>query len=161
MKLLTFATCAAMALSGCASAPSTSSMSDTEAMTTLSQYHWQLSRATDKDGDYIHALFARPDKPLQLDFQNNRVHVANACNLLNGNVDIHDGKLEVKQMISTMMACMDPAVSNLDKAVSSRLEQAGDYRIDTGVTPPTFTLTTPDGDTLVFTGEPRDNADRN
>lgn len=159
MKLLPFAACAAMILSGCASAPAAAPMTATQATTMLNRFHWRLDHATDKDGQYINALFARADKPLQLDFQDGRVHVSNACNVLNGGVVIKDGKLEVKQMISTMMACMDPAVSGLDKAISSRLEQSDDFHIDTEATPPTLTLTTPDKDTLVFTGIPRQSDD--
>lgn len=145
----------AMIVSGCASAPSADgSMSASEAMSILNRHQWKLDRATDSDGQYIQELFARRDKPLELTFQNDRVHVANACNVLNGNVTIEDGKLSVERMISTMMACADPAVSGLDRAISSRLEKPADFHIDTDATPPTLTLTTADQDTLVFAGTP-------
>lgn len=150
--LLPFVTCVAIALSGCASAPAAVPMSATQATTVLSQYHWRLSQATNKDGKYIAALFARHDKPLQLDFQNGHVHVTNACNAMNGKVVIHGDTLEVKQMIHTMMACMDPAINGLDKAIGSRLQKPDTFAIDTDATPPTMSLTTPDGDTLVFHG---------
>ncbi len=153
MKLLPLVACAAIALTGCASSPSTS-MSPDETMDTLHQYHWQLHQATTESGRRINALFARPDKPLTLDFDNGMVHVGNSCNLMNGKVVIDQGTLKTQQMISTMMACMDPAVSNLDKAISSRLEQADQYRLDTDATPPTLTLITPDKETLVFVAQP-------
>lgn len=147
----------AMVVSGCASSPVGDTMSPDQAMTALGQYQWQLERATDADGQYIQELFARRDKPLQLDFRNGRVHVSNACNVLNGNVTIEDGKLAVKQMISTMMACADPAVGNLDRAIGSRLEKPAGFRIDDTATPPTLTLTTADDETLVFSGQPFGN----
>lgn len=151
MKYLISVLAAVFSLAGCASAP----MSPTDPAGALTQYQWHLSQAHDKDGQHINALFARPDKPLELSFQNGQVHVGNACNLLNGQVAIHDGKIETTQIVSTMMACANPAVTGLDKAISSRLKQSDTFRINTNVTPPTLTLTTPDGDILIFTGEPR------
>lgn len=156
--LLPVATCIAMILSGCASAPAAVPMSAEQATSVLSQYHWRLSRASDENGKYINALFARHDKPLQLDFQNGHVHVTNACNAMNGKVVIHDDKLQVKPMIHTMMACMDPAINGLDKAISSRLEKPDTFVIDADATPPTLTLTTPDKDTLVFVGQPKQDS---
>lgn len=67
MKLLPFAACAAMILSGCSMFSTAAPMTAAEATTTLNRYHWSLSHATDKDGQYINALFARANKPLQLD----------------------------------------------------------------------------------------------
>lgn len=139
----------AIALAGCASNPN-KSMTPEQVMGALSQHHWQLRNATDSDGHYIQELFARRDKPLELGFRDDRVHVANACNVLNGSVAIEDGKLAVKQMVSTMMACADPAVSRLDRAISSRLEKPSKYRIDEDANPPTLTLVTASGDMLVF-----------
>lgn len=151
--LLTLVMACALALSACASGPTVDPAVQTA--NTLGQYDWQLSQASDQDGHYIHALFARPDKPLTVGFQNGRVHVANACNLLNGMFSIHEDKLEVKQMASTMMACMDPAVSALDHAIGDRLEHVSEFQLETDVAPPTLTLETSDGDTLVFQGVPR------
>lgn len=153
--LLPIATCVAMAMAGCASAPAAVPMSAEQASNMLSQYHWRLSQASDENGKYIDALFARHDKPLQLDFQNGHVHVTNACNAMNGKVVIHGDKLEVKPMIHTMMACMDPAINGLDKAISSRLRKPDTFVIDTDANPLTLTLTTPDKDTLVFVGQPK------
>lgn len=149
-SLLPLVACVAMALSGCAFMHTDTPKSPDEVMRVLSQHQWQLEKATDDDGRFIQALFARQDKPLELGFRNGHVHVANACNVLNGSVVIDAGKLSVKQMISTMMACADPAVGNLDRAISSRLEKPSEFRIDGDATPPTLTLVTADGDTLVF-----------
>lgn len=150
--LLPFVTCVVIALSGCASAAPAAAMPAAQATTVLSQYHWRLSQATSKDGKYIAALFARRNKPLQLDFRNSHVHVTNACNAMNGKVVIHGNTLQVEQMIHTMMTCMDPAINGLDKAISARLQKPDTFVIDTDATPPTLTLTTPDGDTLIFHG---------
>jgi len=121
---------------------------------TLDRHHWQLESATDRSGGRIDALFARADKPLQLDFTNGRLGVANACNRLGGSYTIERGRLDLGHMMQTMMACADPKLMALDGAIRERLE--GHPRIDlqdAGDTP-RLTLRTDAGDTLVFAGRP-------
>ena len=88
---------------------------------TLGRYHWQLSTATGHDGHRLDALFAHPDKPLQLDFADGRVSVRNACNGMGGSYRIEDGRLVVGPMMHTMMACADPALNRLDGMIGQRL----------------------------------------
>lgn len=148
------AACLTLSMAGCSTPAVHHAMSPVEAMQALGNDVWTLQHATDATGNTIQALFVRPDKPLELHFNGERIHVANACNILNGNVKIANGTLSVPVMISTMMACANPAVSALDRAVSTRLQQPATFRIDTHVTPPTLTLVTANKDRLVFTGTP-------
>ena len=121
----------------------------------LATHHWRLQRAMDREGRRIDALFVRADLPVQLDFNEGRLAVLNACNRIGGSFEIENDRLIVGAMISTKMACADPALTNLDRAISERLQ--GSLRIEFSAdTPPRLRLLTEGGDTLEFIGEPTD-----
>ncbi len=119
----------------------------------LGRFHWRLQDATDAGGKRIDALFARADKPVQLDFKDGRVGVGNTCNRMGGGYTLAGDTLTVAQMMSTEMACADPKVMALDGEVGKRLEGASTFALLVFDTP-TLTLTTATGDKLVFAGEP-------
>lgn len=124
-------------------------------MDVLSHYHWQLVTATDKSGQRIDALFANPDKPLQLDFQHGHIGVSHTCNHMRGSYKINDGTMHIGPMTQTMMACTDDKLMALDKAVGQFLK--GDLtatlkQADTST--PRLTLVDAKGNTLVFAGHP-------
>jgi heat shock protein HslJ len=96
----------------------------------LSRHHWTLADATAADGTRIDTLFARADRPLQLDFADGRVSVSHACNRIGGSYAIEDGRLSVARLASTLMACEDAAVMRLDGEISRRLEAGGTLRYD-------------------------------
>lgn len=160
----------ALALVACSPTPSSAPSSDaaapsaatsTNATSTaasvasvLGRYHWQLKEATDKAGQRIDGLFARVDKPLQLDFSNGRISVGNACNHLGGNYRIEGGKLQVDAMMHTMMACPDPALVALDDAIDKRVHDSPTLTLQTDAETPQLKLVTGSGDTLQFDGRP-------
>ena len=119
----------------------------------LKAYHWQLTDARTAAGQRIGALFVRADKPVQLDFTNNRVSVGNTCNRMGGGYVIQAGKLQFGPLASTMMSCADTSLSKLDKEVGGRLQGSTQYLLQTS-DQPQLTLTTGAGDKLVFTGQP-------
>jgi heat shock protein HslJ len=113
--------------------------------------HWRLESATDASGKRIDALFARADKPVTLDFKEDRIAISNTCNRMGGGYTLADGSLTISPMASTMMACTDKNLMALDQAVGSRLEGALKTELgDAGQ----LTLRTANGDVLVFTPEP-------
>jgi heat shock protein HslJ len=118
----------------------------------LVAYHWQLSDAKNAQGARIDALFVRADKPVTLNFQSNRIAISNSCNGMNAGFRIEGDKLNIDKMASTMMACVDPALSALDTAISQRL--AGVLSANLQRAPETLTLTNSSGDTLAFKGVP-------
>lgn len=124
------------------------------ATTTLAGYHWRLASASNKDGQRIDALFARADKPLQLDFDGHAISVSNTCNRMHGNYSLHDGKLEIGALASTLMACNDPALTALDAAASKFLAGRLGYAVAENHARPELTLTGPQGERLVFDGVP-------
>lgn len=116
----------------------------------LSSHHWHLSEAKDAQGKRIDALFVSTDKPLQLDFIDDRLGVSNSCNRMSGPYTIQRDQVNVEPMTATQMACADAKLMALDREAGQRLEgtltfeQAGDR----------LTLTTASGDMLTFQGEP-------
>ncbi|MGC1547743.1 MAG: DUF4377 domain-containing protein [Rhodanobacter sp.] len=154
-----------LALAACSTTPTSNASSTSPAPTAaqptsatdtamLSQYHWQLSAANDSAGQRIDALFAKPDKPLQLNFTNGRVSVSNACNMIGGPYTIQDGRLQMRQMMHTMMMCADPARMRMDSAISERLQSHPTLSLVTNGDAPQLRLVTDSGDTLVFVGQP-------
>jgi heat shock protein HslJ len=142
--------------------PATSAMPETaagdapaenDATAALGRYHWRLQDATDASGKRIDALFVREDKPLQLDFADGRVGVANACNRMGGEYSLEGESLTIARMVSTMMACIDPKLMALDGEIGKRIEGASKLDLLANDTP-MLALTNAAGDKLVFAGEP-------
>ena len=119
----------------------------------LPRQHWHLQDATTSDGTRIDALFARADKPLQLDFDKGRLAISNTCNRMGGSYALAAGTLTVGRMASTMMACTDAKLMALDGEVGKRLEGALSLALAAGDAP-SLTLGNAVGDTLVFAGTP-------
>ena len=120
--------------------------------TALGAHHWRLSEAKDASGQRIDALFANPEKPVQLDFLEGRVNVAYTCNRMGGAYTVEGDKLKFDQFASTMMACVDPKLMALDQEIGKRLQAESVFALQTGDAP-TLTLTGSNGDVLTFKGE--------
>lgn len=125
----------------------------TDTASLLPSHHWRLVEATDAQGQRIDALFAQPDKPVQLDFADGRVNVSNTCNRMMGSFSLEGTTLTLGQMASTLMACTDPKLTALDAEVGKRLAGALTVSSTAGDTPQ-LVLTNAGGDRLVFKGAP-------
>jgi heat shock protein HslJ len=152
--------CLGLSLAACASppAPATPDAGAAPAPTAsptaaLGGHHWRLDDARDARGQRIDALLVRPQAPLQLDFADGRVVVTNACNRISGAVRADGDTLRVGPLISTKMACADPAVMALDAAIAQRLDGTPTFALQESM-PPQLVWRTADGDVLHFTGEP-------
>lgn len=121
---------------------------------TLGAYHWRLNTATDKAGQRVDELFARPERPLELDFDAGRVSVRNSCNAMGGSYRIEAGTLVAGPFMHTMMACANPMLNQLDQAISARLTGKPTLALTTHGDHPELELHTATGDTLAFTGVP-------
>ena len=156
-RLTLLCCCLGLSLAACArpSVPATPDTAVTPASPTaaLAGYHWRLDRAQDARGQRIDALLVRPQTPLQLDFADSRVVVTNACNRISGPVHSEGGGLRIGPLISTKMACADPAVMALDAAIVKRLEGTPTFALQESM-PPQLVWRTADGDVLHFLGEP-------
>jgi heat shock protein HslJ len=143
---------ATVAAASAASATNATSAPSVRGAAVLSQYHWQLNDAIDRMGNRIDALFVRPKQPLQLDFSADRLNVVNACNNLGAGYSVRKGRLQIGPMVSTMMACHDPALSALEDAISQRLRGSVGVNLLSRDNTPRLQLVTDSGDTLSFTG---------
>ncbi|TCT25297.1 META domain-containing protein [Thermomonas haemolytica] len=119
----------------------------------LIRHHWRLVAAVDAGGHRIDALFARPEAPLQLDFNASLVSVGNACNVLSAHHTVEADSLTIDAFASSMRACPDPALAALDGAIAHRLQGRLAMQLDAG-TPPRLVLVNAAGDTLTFAGLP-------
>ncbi|MDR1530010.1 MAG: META and DUF4377 domain-containing protein [Burkholderiales bacterium] len=118
----------------------------------LTTYHWLLTAAHNAQGQRIDELFARPDKPIQFDFDGERVQIGNACNAMSGNYTIQDRQITFGALVSTKKLCIDGKINRLDQAVGERLASSLSWIISP--TPIALTLITASGDTLTFSGQP-------
>lgn len=142
-----------------ASAPlpaSTTTAPAADATSVLTQYHWRLADAVDRSGHRIDALFARPDRPLQLDFDANDVSIGNTCNRMRGSYSVAGGKLTLGNLASTLMACNDPALNAMDSAAARILQGTFTLTLDVHGKQPKLALSAAGGSTLIFTGTPAD-----
>ncbi|QIL19397.1 DUF4377 domain-containing protein [Thermomonas sp. HDW16] len=119
----------------------------------LARYHWYLQGATDAKGKRIDALFAREDKPLQLDFTNGRIGIGNSCNHIGGSFSVTAEGIEIGSLMSTQMACANPKLMALDAEASRRLEGSLALLLAESE-PPQLRISNRAGDTLSFRAEP-------
>jgi heat shock protein HslJ len=145
----------AVALAACSNTSkiTSSSRATTTQQSMLTQYHWQLTQATNAQGQNLPNLMIRPDQPITLTFADGNLSVSNSCNNLGASFSQHATHLEVGAMRQTMMACADPALNQLDQEISARLQGKLALATTSGRNP-TLTLTTASGDILSFTGQP-------
>lgn len=123
-----------------------------QALAMLPRYHWQLVRAEDVKHQPIGTLFARPDKPLQLDFTAHGVAISNTCNRMRATYSTAGSDMRIGSLAATLMACNDPKLQALDKAVSTYLGSTREYMVSRD-TPPQLALMTA-GAMLLFNGVP-------
>ena len=89
----------------------------------LQAYNWQLVDAKRMNGERVTALFFDPAKPLTLSFMNdngrNYVAFMNTCNNMSAGYSVVNGDVQIKNGISTMMACPEPQASFDTAAVAT------------------------------------------
>lgn len=154
---LVLAACSATPARNAGSAAAPGAKPTAAAMTNsalLDRYHWVLAEATNRNGARIDALFARPEMPLQLDFAAGRIAVVNACNRIGGAYSADAGHLQVVHLASTMMACADPKLAELDGAIARRLEGKPALALSSAIDAPLLVLTIGNADRLAFVGQP-------
>jgi heat shock protein HslJ len=124
-----------------------------DATSMLTQYHWQLTGAVNAAGQRIGALFARPGKPLQLDFVDQSVSIQNTCNRMHASYSVAADKLTIGNLASTLMACNDPSLRALDAAAGKYLQGTFALKLDSRGKQPQLELTSA-GNRLTFAGAP-------
>ena len=116
-KMMMAATLAVGTLAaGCQTTPSvTAPVTQPVTSAALQAYNWQLVDAKLTNGDKVSQLFLDPAKPLTLNFMNNNggdyVAFMNTCNSMSAGYSVVNGDVQIKNGISTMMACPEPQAS--------------------------------------------------
>ncbi len=126
----------------------------TVSLNTLTHHQWQLQDAVDGSNQRLDALFGAPDKPLQLDFTADRIHVHNACNSISGSYHIVEGHLVTAQLLQTMMTCADPTLMQRETTIKDVLQGTPTLILSGTDQIPLLTLAAPSGQTLTFAGVP-------
>lgn len=119
----------------------------------LIRHRWQLIDAHDAHGQRIDPLFARADKPLQLQFNASLISLGNTCRVMSAHQRVLPGRLSVAAFDIAPQTCTDPALNRLDEDAAHRLQGELTLQLDAGL-PPRLVLTNAAGDVLTFAGLP-------
>lgn len=117
----------------------------------LSSYRWELQGAVSRSGRRIDALFVFPKRPLELTFKKGWFGVLNSCNGIGGSYRILNGRLAIGIMTSTLSACHEPKIANLDEEIRDRLSDQPCVQLQRKAQP-RLRLMTDAGDILDFFG---------
>lgn len=121
--------------------------------TELPAYVWNLERASDAAGQPI-ALLQREGKyGLQLSFRDGRIGVTGGCNRAGAAYALAGDKLEIKSFQTTLMACQDQRLMQMDSEIAKQLEGSARYAIQGEAPQPRLLLTTASGAKLELSGE--------
>lgn len=120
----------------------------------LDGYKWNLDSATDSAGKPIATLQREGKYGLQLSFVKNRVGVSGGCNHVGAMYALKGDRIEVKQFQTTLMACQDQRLMQMDSEISKQLEGSAKFAIEGEAPQPRLLLTTASGSKLSLSGEP-------
>lgn len=119
----------------------------------LGGYRWTVETATDKAGKPITVLQREGKYALTLSFVKDRLGVSGGCNHVGAQYAIKGAQLEVKEFQTTLMACQDPRLMQMDAAISEQLQGRNTFAIEGDASQPRLRLTTAAGNTLNLSGE--------
>ncbi|MGJ7903227.1 DUF4377 domain-containing protein [Lysobacter sp. 1R34A] len=120
----------------------------------LGGYKWKLDSATDSAGKPIAALQREGKYGLQLSFVKDRLGVSGGCNHVGAMYALKGDRIEVKQFQTTLMACQDQRLMQMDSEIARQLEGNAKFAIEGQAPQPRLLLTTASGSKLSLSGEP-------
>lgn len=169
MKRWTCIALAALALGGlaaCSTHPSAhpttgSAMFASTLNTRLQAFHWDLQRAEDANGRELPAFTAlAPQRLVRLSFVGGdkageqRVVVDKLCNGLAAGYELTGSDIRISRPVSTLMACADTRLMQLEQAVGAQLGQAARVQLQADGQPPRLVLHFKDGSRWQLAGQP-------
>lgn len=119
----------------------------------LGGYRWTVETATDKAGKPITVLQREGKYALTLSFVKDRLGVSGGCNHVGAQYAIKGAQLDVKEFQTTLMACQDPRLMQMDAAISQQLQGRNTFAIEGDASQPRLRLTTAAGGSLNLSGE--------
>lgn len=120
----------------------------------LGGYKWNLDSATDNAGKPIATLQREGKYGLQLSFVKDRLGVSGGCNHVGAMYALKGDRIEVKQFQTTLMACQDQRLMQMDSEIAKQLEGNAKFAIEGEAPQPRLLLTTASGSKLSLSGEP-------
>lgn len=149
------------ALVGCSSsADLKNTMSPTHAKApTLQSHHWQLQQALTAQGTadkqwQVPASANSPTRAIGLRFSPDHiVSVDRLCNLISGGYRTQGDQMQIERLASTMMACGNTDLMQLEKNVAQQLSNVSTWKITDGA-PSILELNFKSGAKWQFTGQP-------
>ena len=167
---------AVMALSACSSVATNSSNAPTNSTSGVSSnhtaapvmyeflqaYHWDLDSAQDAAGRAAPQFKAQePKHRVRLNFMEGsqageHTISTKVCNQMLGGYTLQGNQIQTGRWISTMMACMDPGLTQLERAVGGQLEGLQSVQQLQGGSAPKILLGFKDGSRWEMSGKPTD-----
>ncbi|QIL69401.1 DUF4377 domain-containing protein [Diaphorobacter sp. HDW4B] len=95
----------------------------------LTQYTWAMVQVVGPDGQQLSNWLAADKGAPVLQFNKNQVNVQNLCNVINSTYATNLDKVDIKQPISTLRACVDEAKMMLERRVMLQLPLAQRYEV--------------------------------
>ncbi|MGN1056300.1 MAG: DUF4377 domain-containing protein [Comamonas sp.] len=129
---------------------------------TLQAYHWYLDHAEDASGKVQpHFKALEPKTPVRLDFNagsegREQTVFTKICNNIITPYQIDGNQLKMGRGISTMMACSDQRLSQLERAVGEHIGRMQSVQMVQGAPTPRMVVTFSDGSRWHMRGEPTD-----
>lgn len=129
---LALAATAVLGLAACnTSPPLANAMNGSSLNTTLQAFHWELEKADDPSGRALPAFTAlAPQRAVRLSFvggdkpADQRVVVERLCNAMGAGYQLNGNEISISRPVSTMMACADTRLMQLEQAVGTQLARA-------------------------------------
>lgn len=109
---------------------------------TLQSHHWQLQQALNAQGSadigqwQLPATASSPARTVGLRFSKDQiVSVDRMCNLISGGYRTQGDQMHVERMTSTMMACGNADLMQLEKNVARQLPSVSNWKITNNASP--------------------------
>ena len=147
-------------LAACAGgqAPASSNASNTASSSsmqsssqTLSDFHWQLTGASDARGMPQPGWLNTGGAPVSLRFQGGNVAVSGLCNNMGAGYALQGSNIRISHLAGTMKMCANDTLMRYEQQFALRLPQAERWQVSSGEQP-TLTLTFKDGAQWVLQG---------
>lgn len=159
MHISTAKTVTALALASlaaaCSSTPPAAPMpTASPAAPQMQAYEWDLTAAFDGKNQPATQWLLPGQKPARLHFAEQRVAVQNLCNAASAAYRIDGERLQVERPMSTLRACAEPGLMQLEQRVLQQLPQVQRYALQGGAETPRLVLHFADGSRWEMAGTP-------
>lgn len=158
--LIALTTATLMGLTACTTTPSASAMTESSVNKTLQAFHWDLDKADDPSGRALPAFTAlAPQRVVRLSFVggekpgDQRVVVDKLCNAVGADYQLNGNDITIARPVSTMMACPDRQLMQLEQTVAAQLSRATRVHLAQDANPPRLILQFNDGSRWHMVGQ--------